>query len=93
MDITQSNFWVNLPVVLDTIAGADFIAIDLEMTGVKRREDKILRRPSPEDIYQQARRGAETFQVLQVGLTCARYDGVRRGEEYIRCNVGVFDSS
>ncbi|KAF2751280.1 CAF1-domain-containing protein [Sporormia fimetaria CBS 119925] len=77
MDIDKSNFRHRLLDILHAISDADFVAIDLEFSGIPNR---IPNRParkgqqSIEDRYQETKMGAERYQVLQLGLTCARFD-------------------
>lgn len=81
MDINASNFWQQLPVVLEAIADAHFVSIDLEMSGVRVKE-KEKKGPPPEltmtRIYRQARHAARTFEIIQVGLTCIRHEDCGR---------------
>lgn len=75
MDIDATNFWQTLPKVLEAISKADYVSVDLEMTGVRIKQlARPSTRPSLQQIYQEARDGAEAFQVLEVGLTCIRWD-------------------
>lgn len=76
MDINQNNFWSTLPVVLKAIAEATFVAVDLEMTGIKSKQITSLSvsSSSMEQVYHQAKNSAEAFQIIQIGLTCIHYN-------------------
>jgi len=76
MDIAASQFWRVLPIVIKEIAEAHFVSIDLEFSGVraKRKPDREINDPpTSQQLYENARAAAETFQVLQFGLTCVRH--------------------
>jgi poly(A)-specific ribonuclease len=79
MDINGSNYWGSLPVVLEAIAKASYVAIDLEMTGVKTKDLSTSSKPTLEDVYDQAKRAAEKFQIVQFGLTCITYHKTAKG--------------
>jgi len=75
MEVHRSNFWRELPGIIRAIAEADFVAIDLEMSGVQASERPRQPRPtSPQAIYEDAKSAAEMFQIVQLGLTCVFYD-------------------
>jgi len=83
MDITRHNFWPNLLDVLEAIADAEFISVDLEMTGIVPKSAKIAS-PTADDIYAQAREAARTFQIPQIGLTCLEYHEESNGNPPLR---------
>lgn len=74
MDIDCESFWHKLPAVLQAISEATFVSIDLEMTGVTIKKSGSNEKLSLSEAYQEAKEVADTFQILQVGLTCASYD-------------------
>jgi len=77
MDVHISNFWRELPNVIHTISASDFVAIDLEMSGVQAGNSGPRRKPRPtsaQAIYDEAKEAAETFQIVQLGLSCVVYD-------------------
>ena len=51
MDVTSENFSTLLPVIKQQIAGAAFIAIDEEMTGIQDRLSRITADDSPAERY------------------------------------------
>lgn len=73
MDIDQTNFWPNLLLVIETISRADFVAFDLEMTGVSMRTDQSIE-SFTQHLSNQGKAAAQTFNILQVGISCASYD-------------------
>lgn len=79
MDVNKSNFWVTFPEVLAAVARAEFVAVDLEMTGLISKEPKLAK-PSTEDVYERAKKAAQTHQIIQVGLTCVTYVNETDGE-------------
>ncbi|KAH8801489.1 ribonuclease H-like domain-containing protein [Xylogone sp. PMI_703] len=86
MDIDRINFKLHLLDILQDIAGAKFVTIDLEMSGI----NTTLLGPgsakkSLQDVYEGIKEGAEKFQILQWGLTCVEEDlerGYYRAKPY-----------
>ncbi|KAK6582251.1 hypothetical protein PZA11_004659 [Diplocarpon coronariae] len=81
MEVNQSNFRRQLLPILRHIADASFVTFDLEMSGINIRPkhstgDRSLDvgKPSLQQQYDEMRSAAETFQVLQVGITCVEED-------------------
>ncbi|KAK0623185.1 ribonuclease H-like domain-containing protein [Immersiella caudata] len=74
LNINQAYFWLSFPADIEAISSAEFVSFDLEMTGVKARIDKPTA-PLTQHIYQQAKGAAQIFNILQVGISCASYDG------------------
>lgn len=72
MDVTSQNFWQTFPAVVRSLARADFVVLDLEMTGIISKEAKAAKL-SVEDVYERARKAAQTHQIIQFGLTCVYY--------------------
>lgn len=73
MEVNQKHFDAHLLPILRHIANADFVAFDLEMSGISssmKRNDK----PNLQEVYEDIKLAAETFQVLQVGITCIEKD-------------------
>lgn len=61
------------------ISEADFVSFDLELSGIPSRlPNKKPRggRLTLEDRYAETKEGADRYQILQVGLTCAKFDYV-----------------
>ncbi|CAK7199078.1 hypothetical protein SEUCBS139899_001746 [Sporothrix eucalyptigena] len=74
MSVPLSRFWAALVQIQTSIATSHFVAIDLEMTGIEPRDEPRLQRLTKEQLYARAKKAAETFNVLQLGLTCIEYD-------------------
>ncbi|SPQ22900.1 dcd040fb-0726-4f9f-a2f4-b61f888f6a09 [Thermothielavioides terrestris] len=79
MDINRSNFWQTLPTVLEAISLSEYVAIDLEMTGVSGHAVDTAPENTEITAYQLAAEAARTFQVLQFGMTCLSYDDEQNG--------------
>jgi poly(A)-specific ribonuclease len=82
MDVDLIHFWPQLLPILRTISKASFVTIDLEMSGISTRErDRSSARssdkPSLQQQYEETKEGAETYQVLQIGITCVEEDRKR----------------
>ena len=90
MDITRQNFQAKLPFVLEDIANADFVAIDLELSGIpgqqfnKPRTDGqgLSGLPTLQERYADIKKAAERYQVLQLGITCALADHSKGSAQY-----------
>ncbi|KAK4239630.1 ribonuclease H-like domain-containing protein [Achaetomium macrosporum] len=74
MDINRFNFWQTLPVVLQAISLSEYVAIDLEMTGMSGHSINEALEHTDEAAYHLAAEAARTFQIVQLGLTCLSYD-------------------
>lgn len=73
--MTQEDFWQWLPQILQDISEATFVAIDLEMSGISTKTQAPTNlNPSTSDAYLKLRDAAKNYQILQVGLTCARLE-------------------
>jgi poly(A)-specific ribonuclease len=82
MDIDKSNFPTQLLDILEAIAGAHFVAIDCEFTGVAKgiRPQGGWIKQSLQERYDESRKAAARYQIIQIGLTCA--EEVLPGEQY-----------
>jgi hypothetical protein len=58
--------------ILKRIDEADFIAFDLELSGISTTRDKG--RHPVEQRYQEVKKAAEQYQVFQLGVCPVRYD-------------------
>ena len=78
MDVDAATFPHHLLWILINIAEADFVSFDLELSGIPSRiQDKPPRGPgrfTMEERYAETKMGADRYQILQVGITCARFD-------------------
>ncbi|KAF1830880.1 CAF1-domain-containing protein [Decorospora gaudefroyi] len=78
MDVDAASFPHHLLGMFVNISEADFVSFDLELSGIPSRiQDKPARPPgrfSLEERYAETKMGADRYQILQVGITCARFD-------------------
>ena len=84
MDVTRHNFNATLPFILEDIANADFVAIDLEFSGIPGQQPNKPKwgfqgptgLPTLQERYTDIKSAAEKYQVLQLGITCASADAL-----------------
>ncbi|KAI9760982.1 MAG: Mitochondrial beta-keto-acyl synthase [Chaenotheca gracillima] len=81
MEIDRTSFQPMLLTILETISRSDFVAFDLELSGIARQPFKTAvtgsdrrGRQSLQERYAETKAAAEKYQVLQVGLTCVEWD-------------------
>ncbi|RMZ67934.1 caf1 family ribonuclease [Pyrenophora seminiperda CCB06] len=78
MDVDADSFPHHLLGLFVNISEADFVSFDLELSGIPSRiQDKPARgsgRLTLEERYAETKMGADRYQILQVGITCARFD-------------------
>lgn len=78
MEVDAASFPHHLLGLLINISEADFVSFDLELSGIPSRlPNKPARGPGRftlEERYAETKIGADRYQILQVGLTCARFD-------------------
>lgn len=67
MDLVRDNFFEKLPLIEKSICDADFIAIDLEMTGIKS-ETRVYSFDSSQKGYQKMITAASKYSITQIGL-------------------------
>lgn len=86
MDINSSDFQSLAPSILDAIAKAHFVTLDLELSGISSQQpnkvkvrvgDGLSGKPTLQHRYIETKIAAETYQVLQFGITCVLEDKVR----------------
>ncbi|KAJ2754167.1 hypothetical protein IWQ56_006535, partial [Coemansia nantahalensis] len=70
MDVTRDNFAAALARFKAAIGGCDFVAMDMEMTGLyeSREHQPNARQDSQDERYAKLRRSVEAFTVVQVGI-------------------------
>lgn len=74
MEVTTENFKEVLPSILQAVERADFIAIDAEFTGLRRREtSRYCELDTIEERYIKAREAAKDFGMIQFGISAFRY--------------------
>ncbi|KUI59813.1 Poly(A)-specific ribonuclease PARN [Cytospora mali] len=81
MDIDRASFWPKLPSILKAISEAQFVSVDLEMSGITVKTVDSTPKLSLQQTYKEAKLAAETFAILQFGLTCIRWEPER--EAYV----------
>lgn len=77
MEIDRTNFWGNLPLIFKTISEAQYVAVDLEMSGIfvdQFRDTATPAKPTLQQTYDDARKAAELYSILQFGFTCISWD-------------------
>ena len=81
MEINRNTFHWQLPVVLQAIADAHFVTIDLELSGIHSKTSHRLKTvPTPgskqtlQQRYEEIKEAAEKYTILQIGLTCVSED-------------------
>jgi poly(A)-specific ribonuclease len=79
MEVDATSFPHHLLGMLIAISEADFVSFDLEYSGIPNRmPDKASRqgggKQTLEDRYTETKTGAERYQILQVGITCTKFD-------------------
>ena len=81
MDVDQAQFRKKLLPILKDIAAATFVTFDLEMSGISTRSryssndrSQDVGKPSLQKQYEEMKSAAETFTILQFGLTCVFED-------------------
>ncbi|TDZ64985.1 Poly(A)-specific ribonuclease PARN [Colletotrichum trifolii] len=87
MEVSMNNFWRMLPKILISIAEADFVAFDVEMTGISDKLSEAAysqNNQTRQHIYEHGKRIASTFNLFQFGFTCltAQRDGSYSTESF-----------
>ena len=82
MDVTGHTFESQLPFIIEAITDSRFVSFDLELSGIPgkqagqtrtqgKREDG---KQTLQERYEETKRAAERYQILQLGLTCVQED-------------------
>lgn len=78
MEVDGPSFAEHLVRLLIDVSEADFVSFDLELSGIPSRLPKKKPRGpgrlTMDDRYEETREGANRYQILQIGLTCGRFD-------------------
>ncbi|KAK7744414.1 hypothetical protein SLS62_010138 [Diatrype stigma] len=75
MDVSRQNLYSTLPNMLSLAQHARFVAIDLEMSGISvHNAGSNSSITSPQKAYSQAKKAAEVFTIIEIGLTFIQYD-------------------
>jgi poly(A)-specific ribonuclease len=79
MEIINTNFVEKLPLILDSIKEADFIALDTEFSGLDVGFDGAHNDYDQcEDRYQKIKHNCERMNAFQVGICCFKWDESRQ---------------
>ncbi|KAB8801884.1 hypothetical protein FH972_026706 [Carpinus fangiana] len=82
MDIQRADFAEKLPTILKHISEAHFLSFDLELSGIPdQRRNRGNGPKSLAERYKELKIAAETYHILQVGLTCVEED--RTNAKYV----------
>jgi len=88
MEVSNTDFRRELLTILKHIANATFVSFDLEMSGITTRpkygagdRSHDIGKPTLQQQYEEMKDAAETFQVLQLGITCVEEDR-EKGKEF-----------
>ncbi|KAL8129166.1 hypothetical protein V2J09_018321 [Rumex salicifolius] len=77
-NVTRSNFDLTLPELIPHIQAADFVSIDLEMTGVTSAPWRDSFECDRDDVrYLKLKDSAEKFAIVQFGICPFRWDSVK----------------
>jgi poly(A)-specific ribonuclease len=81
MEVDKSSFNAQLLPILQHIANATYVTFDLEMSGITTRprhstndRSHELGKPSLQEQYEEVKDAADTYQIVQVGITCVEED-------------------
>lgn len=77
MDIDAANFKRQLLPILKHIANASFVTIDLEMSGISTHGPRKVGKPSLQEFYEDMKEAAETYAMVQLGITIVEEDKER----------------
>lgn len=74
-DTVTSQTWAHhFPLILQDISECAFVALDFEFSGIPTYQGS--RRQTLQERYTEVKRAAQTYQILQVGLTIVKEDAV-----------------
>lgn len=81
MELDKTQYPKQLLTILKQISTASFVTCDLEMSGIDNSfkfgngtSFQNARKPTLQEQYLETKKAAETFQVLQVGITIVEED-------------------
>jgi poly(A)-specific ribonuclease len=82
MEVDAPSFPYHLLGLFINISEADFVSFDLELSGIPSRlpnkPPRAAGRLTLADRYAETKAGADRYQILQVGLTCAKFDYIEK---------------
>lgn len=76
MDVTRQSFNHHLPIILEDLSQSCYVSLDLEFSGIGARQygESSSGKQSLQERYEEVKQAAETYQILQIGLTCVKED-------------------
>lgn len=75
MEVERAGFPTVLPTILKHIASSHFISFDLELSGIPTQQRRNTDgKQTLSQRYREIKAAAETFHILQIGLTCVEED-------------------
>lgn len=84
MDVDQVHFIPQLLSILKAISAATFVTFDVEMSGISTKQrhgpndrSRMLGKPTLQEQYEETKDAAETYSILQIGITCVEEDRER----------------
>ena len=91
MELTRDNYYDIEPIILKDIEESDFIALDLELSGLIQNKFKIY--DTPEENFLKSKNNADNFRIIQLGISCF-IKNKNNDKEYIAkpYNIYVFPS-
>ncbi|KAF0357475.1 CAF1-domain-containing protein [Gigaspora margarita] len=88
MEVLKSNFHELLPTITDAIQGADFIALDTELTGLSEHIERIKSFDDPHSRYLKVRAAATKFLIIQFGLCTFTYN--KDEDTFVACPFNFY---
>jgi len=94
MEVNGLAFQSQLPSILGAISRSKFVAFDLELSGIPGRQTGQARAPGRgedgkqtlQERYQETKKAAERYQIIQLGLTCVEEDLERGRTPHPACS-------
>ena len=88
MELTRENFYEVEPILLKDIENSEFIAFDLEFSGLIKSKFKIY--DSSEEKFQKSKYMAENYRIIQVGITPFIKKESNNNKEYIAKPYNIY---
>ena len=88
MELTRENFYEVEPIILKDIENSEFIAFDLEFSGLIKSKFKIY--DSSEEKFQKSKYMAENYRIIQVGITPFIKKESNNNKEYIAKPYNIY---
>ena len=88
MELTRENYYKIEPIILENIEKSEFIAFDLEFSGLITSKFKIY--DSSEEYFQKSKYMAENYRIIQIGITPFIKKDVNNNKEYIAKPYNIY---